>query len=140
VLPEAVDIQHIGSTAVPGLAATPVIDILVAVPQLGPAEEYIERLAPLSYQHRRARHDRARLFFWKVAPRTHHIHIVAADSAEHRRHLRFRDDLRAHPATAREYVALKRTLAAHYGSDRDGYARAKTEFIRARLLDPASEE
>ena len=140
VLLEAVDIQHIGSTAVPGLAATPVIDILVAVPQLGPAEEYIERLAPLSYQHRRARHDRMRLFFWKVAPRTHHVHIVAAGSAEHRQHLRFRDYLRAQPETAREYAALKRELAARYGSDRDGYVRAKTDFILARILEPAAED
>jgi GrpB-like predicted nucleotidyltransferase (UPF0157 family) len=139
VLLEAVDIQHIGSTAVPGLAATPVIDILVAVPQLGPAEDYIERLAPLSYQHRRAKHDRTRLFFWKVTPRTHHVHIVAAGSAEHQQHLRFRDYLRAQPEMAQAYAALKRELAARYGSDRDGYVRAKTDFIQAHILEPAAE-
>src|SRR5690349_20826924 len=131
VLIEAVDIQHIGSTAVPGLAARPVVDILVVVPQLGPPEDYLDRLAVLSYQHRRAKHDRVRLFFWKVTPRTHHIHLVTAGSVEHRQHLRFRDYLRAHPTAARQYAALKRELAARFGADRDGYALAKSPFIQA---------
>jgi GrpB-like predicted nucleotidyltransferase (UPF0157 family) len=139
VLIEAVDIQHIGSTAVPGMAATPVIDIMVAVPRLGPAEEYLDRLATLGYQHRRAKHDRARLFFWKVGTRSHHVHIVAAGSAEYRQHMRFRDYLLAHPAAAQDYIALKRMLAAQYGSDRDGYALAKTAFIQAHAAEPAPE-
>jgi GrpB-like predicted nucleotidyltransferase (UPF0157 family) len=122
------DIQHMGSTAVPGLAAKPIIDILVAVDSLDPAEEYIAALAPLGYQTAPGGAT-DRIFFLKGVPRTHHLHIVLAGSWAHRRHIAFRDYLRAHPETVQAYEDMKRALAAQFGSNREGYTNAKTAWI-----------
>lgn len=122
-------IHHIGSTAVPGLSAKPIIDIMIAVPGLAAPETYARALEPLGYAHRPLPEEPDRLFFRKGMPRTQHVHIVEEGSWTLRRHLLLRDYLRAHPQTAREYEQLKRDLAARFKLERDAYTRGKTEFI-----------
>lgn len=125
------DIAHIGSTSVPGLAAKPIIDILVSVARLEPVAVYATPLARLGYEYFAVLGNAERLSFGRGSPHTHHIHIVQQGSAEEWRPLAFRDYLRAHPAVAREYGELKRALAARFALNRRGYVSAKTAFIRA---------
>jgi GrpB-like predicted nucleotidyltransferase (UPF0157 family) len=131
----AVRIDHHGSTAVPGLAAKPVIDIQVSVARLHPLQAFASPLADLGYVHVAHADDSWCPFFHRPAvwPHTHHVHVVEAGGEEERRTLAFRDYLRAHPAAAREYDALKRRLAAtNIGAStgsREAYAIAKTEFV-----------
>ncbi len=138
--PEAVAIEHIGSTAVPGLAAKPVIDILIAVPTLLPPAVYQERVTVLGYVYRYHDDDGDRhIFCRKGMPRTHHLHIVAADDAEQLRPLTFRDYLRTHLQAAQDYAALKHTLAARFREDRPAYVEGKTAFVLAILARAAAE-
>jgi GrpB-like predicted nucleotidyltransferase (UPF0157 family) len=124
-----VDIQHIGSTSIPGLRAKPVIDVLVAVARFGPLEEYGCRLEALGYRYATQPHEDVRLFFRKGMPRTHHLHIVEASWWEYRRLILFRDYLLEHPETAEAYEALKRDLAQRYADNRPMYTESKTGFI-----------
>lgn len=126
-----VGIEHFGSTAIPGLMAKPVIDILVLVEQLEPDEAYIESLQSLGYVHQTWPGDAPdHVFLRKGLPRTHHLHIVQKGSYEHLRHIAFRDYLRTHPETARAYAELKIMLAQVHAHDRDAYTNAKTDFVR----------
>jgi GrpB-like predicted nucleotidyltransferase (UPF0157 family) len=133
----AVSIDHIGSTAVPGLRAKPVIDIMVSVRHLdlgkvdGP-------LSSIGYVHVPI-DDEGRLFFRKGMPRTHHLHVVVADSDEHWKHIRFRDRLIAHPEDAEEYARLKEDLAERYRTDRVAYSNGKDDLITKILTRDASE-
>ncbi len=128
-----VEIQHVGSTSVPGLAAKPVIDIMPGIRSLADDREIIPRLEALGYEHVPVYEDEIpeRRYFRRGVPRLFHVHVVEATSDFWLRHIAFRDYLRAHPQTAAEYAALKRRLAAQYGSDRLGYVHAKTDFIRS---------
>ncbi len=130
-------IEHVGSTSVPGLAAKPVVDIMPGLRNLDDAPHIVKPLQKLGYQyfpeHETVMPER-RYFALPAgdrhrARRRFHIHAVETTTAFWRRHLAFRDYLRAHPETAEEYAALKRRLAAEYGSNRVGYTEAKTEFI-----------
>jgi GrpB-like predicted nucleotidyltransferase (UPF0157 family) len=138
----ALRIDHNGSTAVPGLAAKPVIDIQVSVAQLHPIEPYIDRLAGLGYVHLPHADDGVCPFLHRPAewPHTHHVHLVEAGGDEERRTLAFRDYLRDHAPAAREYETLKRRLAAEFSAadaaSREAYANAKSEFI-ARIVGVA---
>lgn len=128
-----IDIQHIGSTSVPGLAAKPVIDITIAVRDLEEARRMIvEPLARLGYEYVPEFEAvmPGRLYFRKGSPRTHHIHVYVEDTADWRRHVQFRDYLREHPDAVAEYAALKQRLAEEHGTDMDGYTDAKSNFIR----------
>jgi GrpB-like predicted nucleotidyltransferase (UPF0157 family) len=130
-------IEHIGSTAVPGLGAKPIIDIMIGLHQLDDAVECIPRLQSLGYQYvpefEAAIPERR---FFRKGPdeaRSHHIHMVERASDFWERHLLFRDYMRAHPEEAWRYQQLKQELAARFGSDRDGYSHAKAPFIQAVL-------
>jgi GrpB-like predicted nucleotidyltransferase (UPF0157 family) len=131
----ALRVDHHGSTSVPGLAAKPVIDIQVSVAALRPIAAYGDRLRELGYVHVPHQDDSLCPFFHRPArwPHSHHVHVVEAGGPEERRTLAFRDWLRDHAETAREYEALKRALIERAaGSDfesREAYARSKTEFI-----------
>jgi GrpB-like predicted nucleotidyltransferase (UPF0157 family) len=133
-------IHHVGSTAVPGLDAKPVIDILVGVDSLESSRVYIEPLAGLGYMYSPYRPDEM-LWFCKPhrAHRTHHLHLVPTDSPRFRAELGFRDYLRAHPEEAKDYASLKRELAAQYGHDREAYTKAKADFIRNVLERAAAD-
>jgi GrpB-like predicted nucleotidyltransferase (UPF0157 family) len=129
-------IEHIGSTAVPGLAAKPVIDLMAAAADLEQVTAHDATLRLLGYH----RHDTgmpARLFYRrdKRGRRDCHLHIVPADSWPTRNELLLRDYLRAHPADAQRYADLKRGLAARHESSA-GYTRAKTDLIQ-ELTDRA---
>lgn len=128
-------IDHHGSTAVPGLAAKPIIDIQISVARLRPMDAYAVPLETLGYVHLPHADDAFCPFFHRPAewPHTHHIHVVEAGAAEERRTLAFRDYLRSHADAAAEYAALKLHLAHEFsGADarsREGYAAAKTAFV-----------
>jgi GrpB-like predicted nucleotidyltransferase (UPF0157 family) len=133
--PIALRIDHNGSTAVPGLAAKPIIDIQISVACVQPMHAYAPRLIELGYVHVPHPDDAFCPFLHRPAtwPHTHHIHVVEAGGEEERRTLAFRDYLREHDTAAREYEALKRSLAPRYRamefSSRQAYADAKSEFI-----------
>jgi len=131
----AIRIEHNGSTAVPGLAAKPIIDIQVSVQQLQPISLYAVPLATLGYVHVAHADDAFCPFFHRPAqwPHTHHVHLVQAGGDEERKTLAFRDYLREHSDVADQYLALKMKLAAATNADdaaeREAYANAKSEFI-----------
>lgn len=133
--PLALDIQHIGSTAVPGLSAKPVIDILIAVGGLDQALDCIAPLRKLGYAFVDHPENTDRRFFRKGLPRTHHLHIVESDSPSWRDHLDFRDALRLDPDLRRAYQQLKSDLASHHKKDRAAYAAAKGAFVAQALAD-----
>ena len=126
-------IEHIGSTAVPGLAAKPVIDIMVGVAALSEAEARIESLRAHGYEYVPAYEAQLphRRYFRKplAEPRTHHVHCVLRGSSFWEDQLVFRDYLRAHPAAKEAYATLKRDLASRYAADREAYSEGKSEFI-----------
>ncbi|CAG1011366.1 Dephospho-CoA kinase [Burkholderiales bacterium] len=130
-------IEHVGSTAVPGLAAKPIVDILLGAPELALIEARIPALEALGYTYV-AKHEAVlpeRRFFAKPAarPRSVHLHAVVYGSPFWKNHLAFRDALRAHPALAQEYHRLKLDLAARFGEDRERYTEAKAPFIERVL-------
>jgi GrpB-like predicted nucleotidyltransferase (UPF0157 family) len=123
-------IEHIGSTAVPGLAAKPVIDIMAGVESLSASRDAIAAAERCGYLYAPYRDD-VMHWFCKPSPafRTHHLHLVPVDSGLWHERLAFRDYLRRYPDVAREYAALKQALAARYRFDRDAYTEAKGPFV-----------
>lgn len=128
-------IEHIGSTAVPGLSAKPVIDILIGIDDLARVDsEFIKIVQSLGYEYvpQYEQEIPERRYFRKNNEhgiRTYQIHVVQKDSDFWHRHLFFRDYLRKHPEAVKEYDVLKRELAQHH-TDTQEYARAKTDFIQ----------
>jgi GrpB-like predicted nucleotidyltransferase (UPF0157 family)/8-oxo-dGTP pyrophosphatase MutT (NUDIX family) len=133
-------IEHVGSTAVPGLLAKPIIDIMVAVRTLEDSRPAIDALRGLGYGYFPHRAD-VMHWFCKPSPwfRTHHLHLVPFRSPLWTERIVFRDHLRTHPRTASEYAALKARLAEVHGSDREAYTEAKGPFIQ-RILAVANKE
>jgi GrpB-like predicted nucleotidyltransferase (UPF0157 family) len=136
----ALRIEHVGSTAVPGLAAKPVIDIQVSVPSLAPHGRYVGVMATLGYRHvNLGDFDLAYPFFHKPVewPSTHHVHLCEADGEQERKHLVFRNYLRMRPSVAAKYEVLKRELARTHDADTaqamEAYSLAKSEFVCAVL-------
>lgn len=130
-------IHHIGSTAVPGLTAKPIIDIQVGVADLATSRPCIEVLAGLEYRYAPYRTEEMH-WFCKPHPsrRTHHLHLVPTGSHRFLDALAFRDHLREHPEAAAEYAALKCDLAARFEHDREAYTDGKAELV-ARLTRAA---
>jgi GrpB-like predicted nucleotidyltransferase (UPF0157 family) len=133
--PLAVRIDHHGSTAVPGLAAKPIIDIQVSVVDLQPLDVYGQPLETLGYTHVAHPDDAFCPFFHRPFrwPHTHHVHVVKAGGNEERRTLAFRNYLRGHDEVAREYEQLKYRLVTELrptdAASREAYAVAKTDFV-----------
>jgi GrpB-like predicted nucleotidyltransferase (UPF0157 family) len=132
-------IEHIGSTAVPGLAAKPVIDIMVGVQSLEISRPAIAAATEVGYCYVPYQ---AELEHWFCKPspalRTHHLHLVPVGTPQWLRPIAFRDYLRAHADVASEYEALKRRLAHEHRLDREAYTQAKRPFID-RITDIALE-
>ncbi len=131
LLPAGVQLHHFGSTAVPGMAAKPVIDVIALVDDLdAPIAALVQSGG---YQYPQAFNatltHRRFLCYPTAAYRTHHLHLVD-EPGELERRLHFRDRLRADPVLASEYAALKRTLAERYRDDREAYTEAKSEFVK----------
>jgi GrpB-like predicted nucleotidyltransferase (UPF0157 family) len=146
------DVQHVGSTSIPGIAAKPIIDIAVHLHSLVDALKCItplvegleyECLGEFGIQDRiyfrkptatplpgqSARHDRA--------GRTHQIHMYPLGHDQYAKQITFRDYLRAHPNAARAYEALKRDLAVRHAGDIEAYADAKSDFVQSILRSAA---
>ncbi len=139
----AIAIEHIGSTAVPGVGAKPIIDIMVGLRDLADAEECVEPLKGIGYEYVPEYNDiiPERRYFHKGPPegRTHHLHMVELTSDFWERHLLFRDFLRTHSDEAERYYELKKELAARFRSDREGYTDAKTAFIESVVAKARAE-
>lgn len=120
-------VNHVGSTAVPGLLAKPVIDIMVGVADLESSRDCIAVLADLDYCYAPYRED-VMHWFCKPSParRTHHLHLVPTGSERFADVLAFRDYLRTNPEAAHQYQDLKRQLAARYANDRSAYTDGKS--------------
>jgi GrpB-like predicted nucleotidyltransferase (UPF0157 family) len=141
----ALGIEHVGSTAVPGLAAKPIIDQVVIIRSREQLPAVIDRLAELGYDHRGDLGIAGREAFgrreedvpWDGTGRAwpvQHLYVCAQDNRELHRELCFRDHLRAHPEVAAEYAALKRALARRFRHDRAAYTEGKTSFVE-RILE-----
>jgi GrpB-like predicted nucleotidyltransferase (UPF0157 family) len=134
--------EHVGSTAVPGLAAKPVIDLLLIPPDgTWPRDVLAAALPALGYAFWADNPDPEHLFFVKGMPpygtgRTHHVHVRPPAKAAPV--LAFRDHLRARPDVARAYEALKRALAVAHPTDREAYTRGKDAFVARALADAAA--
>jgi GrpB-like predicted nucleotidyltransferase (UPF0157 family) len=125
-------IEHIGSTAVPGISAKPVIDIMAGVDTLEASRPAIAAAEGFGYCYFPYRPDREHWFCKPSAAfRTHHLHLVPVTSLQWARSIAFRDFLRAHADVAAEYDVLKRRLAAEFTFDREAYTQAKSPFIDA---------
>jgi GrpB-like predicted nucleotidyltransferase (UPF0157 family) len=130
----AVAIEHIGSTAVPGLAAKPIIDLDVVIPDEADLPTAIERLAFLGYIYEGDNGIPGRAaFVWPPGTQRHHLYVCALDSVEYHRPVLFRDYLRAQPDVMAAYGALKRRLAERYGTQRDAYTESKGPFVSETL-------
>jgi GrpB-like predicted nucleotidyltransferase (UPF0157 family) len=129
-----VGLEHFGSTAIPGLSAKPIIDILIAVRSLAAAQAaFIEALRKLDYVYWADNPKKDRMFFVKGMPpfgskRSHHVHVAESQGVMWQR-LAFRDYLRAHPEEAETYERLKKRLAAEHQTDREAYTDAKSAYV-----------
>jgi len=133
--PTARRIDHVGSTAVPGLDAKPVIDIQVSVATLAPEGPFLTPLETLGYRWHRENPDRTQRFFREPAgaDRTH-LHVREHGSFDEQLNLLLRDYLRHHPDAAAEYAGVKRSLAEKFRNDREGYVLAKEPTIWSLLV------
>jgi GrpB-like predicted nucleotidyltransferase (UPF0157 family) len=128
-------LEHVGSTAVPGLSAKPIIDILAGVPPRADREPYVQALREIGYEHLGAHGISGRDFFRRGSPRSHHVHLVTWSGSFWREQLLFRDHLRANPPVMLEYEVLKRQLAITHANDRQQYSVDKGHFIQAVLRE-----
>lgn len=126
-------LEHIGSTAVPGLDAKPIIDMAMKIPSLKQLTLWIRRFNHAGYTYKGEYGLPGRHFFVMGNPVTLHLHLVASGCSHWERWLLFRDYLRAHPAEARRYNSLKKALARKYAANRDAYTRSKTPLVNRML-------
>lgn len=129
--PAAVRVEQVGSTAVPGLAAKPVLDVQVSVVDVDDEAAYLPTLESLGWALR-AREPGHR--YLRDTPRTVHVHVCSAGSAWERDHLLFVAYLRAHPAERAAYGRLKADLASRYGNERLAYTEGKGRFVAQALV------
>jgi GrpB-like predicted nucleotidyltransferase (UPF0157 family) len=128
--------EHIGSTAIKGLASKPIVDFFVVLSTLKNWEKYIEPLRKIGYTFRiDHKKDRGSILFTKgpVAKRTHHLKLVTKSSKNFKQSLRFRDYLISHPDVAKEYEKIKKGFAKKYKNNRVRYRVAKSAFIKKVL-------
>jgi GrpB-like predicted nucleotidyltransferase (UPF0157 family) len=124
-------VEHVGSTAVPDLAAKPVIDMLVGLRTLELPSSAIDAMEALGYEYLGENGLPGRLFFRKGRPRSHHVHAVLVGGDHWERHLVFRDYLRTHADEAQAYAEFKRNLARAIDGDRDRYLDGKETYAAA---------
>lgn len=130
----ALAIEHVGSTAVPGLAAKPIVDLDVVVASASDLPPVIERLAALGYRHEGDLGIPGREAFKPPAGSPpHHLYVCPADGPALHQHLLLRDALRTHPEERAAYQAVKEAAAIRFRDDRAAYTEAKTEVIQAIL-------
>ena len=128
----ALAVEHVGSTAVPGLAAKPIIDVSLVLRSQADVPVAVERLATLGYVHQGDLGVKGREAFESPdGLPAHHLYACPRDSPALANHLAVRDYLRAHPEAAAEYGQLKRRLARQFPHDIEGYVDGKTDFLLA---------
>jgi GrpB-like predicted nucleotidyltransferase (UPF0157 family) len=125
----AVDIQHFGSTSIPGIKAKPILDILVGLPDFATGALLVEPMRGLGYDYVGTEMVPNDHLFGLGEPRTHLVHAVVHGGHHWTRSLRFRDQLREQPALADAYEALKVELAERFSDSRASYTAAKQAFI-----------
>jgi GrpB-like predicted nucleotidyltransferase (UPF0157 family) len=133
-------LAHIGSTAVPGLCAKPVIDVMLGVAALGEVEGRIAALAEAGFRYR-PEHETVlpeRRYFTRQAVPAVHLHVLVRGGQLWRQHLHCRDLLRGQPELREAYAQLKRDLARRHAHDKAAYTEAKAPFIRRLLALPVS--
>ena len=136
-----VALEHVGSTAVPGLSAKAIIDMMAAVSDLQDGVDCLEQLAALGYEKIETGMQ-AHLFLRKIDPEqgcSFHLHIVDSASWPERNERLLRDYLLAHPTDAQAYGQIKQRLALEYAQDGLSYTKAKTSFIQS-VMDRARDE
>jgi GrpB-like predicted nucleotidyltransferase (UPF0157 family) len=137
--PLARAIEHYGSTAVPGLLAKPILDLLVGTDAFGDPAPFVTRLAPIGYEYAPWAGVPGHQVYGRGQPRTHLLHLVPFGGPAWHRSLAFRDRLRADASLRDGYAALKRELAARYPTDRARYTAEKSAFIDQVVGPPAVE-
>jgi GrpB-like predicted nucleotidyltransferase (UPF0157 family) len=123
------DIQHIGSTSIPGMLAKPIIDIAIAIDDFEQARVCIPSIEGLGYEYKGEYGIPRRHYFVKGEPRLFHVHMSEIDSLEWQNTILFRDYCCQHAEVAQEYAELKAQLAVKYPQDRAAYLDGKTEFV-----------
>lgn len=137
---EAIDIQHVGSTAIRTIPAKPFIDIAVAVPDVENTDAYLEKMEAAGFEYEGELNAGQRMFMLldpKTGKVTHHIHMVLANGAAWKNYLNMRDYLNAVPEEAARYAQMKRELEAKYSENRAEYSAHKDPFIKATLKKAA---
>ena len=138
LFPHLLAVEHIGSTAVPGLVAKPIIDIMAGVPSMAAADALFEPIMASGYTTSREFNALLtdRRWFMRSANgrRTHHLHVVVHLGQVWAQRLRFRDLLRGNPSLAQSYSQLKSELSVRFRQDREAYTDAKAEFVAAALV------
>ena len=140
----AIALHHIGSTAVPGLAAKPILDLLLEVTDLVQLDACTDELACLGYVAKGENGIAGRRYYYKNSPeashqRSHHLHAFVSGAPQIRQHLALRDYLRKHPVAVAKYAELKQALARQFPNDSQSYQAGKDHFI-AQLLQQALKE
>ncbi len=133
------DIQHVGSTSIPGMIAKPILDVAIAVSDFEEAARCIEPIERLGYHYRGEYGISRRHYFTKGNPRTHHLHMLERHSENWASSISFRDHLRQNPSLAEEYAALKQCLSEQFPTDRLAYQDGKAAFIH-HVLHAANEK
>lgn len=136
--PLVLNLEHMGSTAVPGLAAKPVLDILAGYRDRALLQACIDGLCAAGYEHLGEQGIPGREFFRRGQPPAYHLHLAALGGIFWREHLAFRDLLRSDPLLRATYEALKQELAGKFPQDRDAYIEAKGSFIQGALARRAA--
>ena len=139
---KVLEIRHIGSTAIPGMPAKPIIDILVAVRNLVDVSDFVNALVRLGYEDKGDGGIVGRRYFVKgtEARRTHHLNFYEMNSSGWATHILFCEYLKSHNDVAKEYADLKLTLAKNFPTDRASYTNGKEQFVTAVVERAANEE
>jgi GrpB-like predicted nucleotidyltransferase (UPF0157 family) len=131
-------LEHTGSTAVPGLAAKPIIDILAGLQREVDRIEAVKAIQAAGYQHRGEQDIAGRDFFRRGEPRQFHLHLTTVGSEFWNDHRTFRDWLSVHKGAMQEYASLKQALAVKHPVDREAYIQRKTAFVEQVLQSARS--
>ncbi len=129
------DIQHIGSTSIPGIVAKPILDILMAVHSLSDVSKMRNKLESMGYEYRENGSDDIQILFVKgpEEKRTHYLHITEPGGSQWQNSIGFRDYLKKNPKKAKQYSNLKIKLARQYSQDRAKYTASKESFIHETI-------
>jgi GrpB-like predicted nucleotidyltransferase (UPF0157 family) len=122
-------VEHVGSTAICGIVAKPILDIMVGIASYADGGKYVTALESLDYEYKGENGVPERHFFGKGVPRTHHLHMVAVGSNFWIHHLLFRDYLIVNRHVAEQYNDLKLDLAARFPDNREAYTNGKESFV-----------